>query len=236
MTKKIWTAQEAIDRVQVEMDTEEETFIEESEYLQYINDAIDEAEAEIHSMNEDYFLTSQTLDLVAGTRQYALPTNIYANKLKLVQWKRSSADMRKMGRIKVYQTAWAEELTDPDPQSYLIRNDGTTDGVEIEFYPTPQVTETAIITLWYLRNAERVAATTDLIDIPEFGSFVFAYLKWRVATKEMSPLLPQYNAELEGQRALMKQTLSDMIVDEEETLPQDVSFYEDFDRDFEDYW
>ena len=236
MSKKIFTAAEAISRVEAEMDTEEETFIEPSEYIIYLNDAIDEAEAEIHAMNEDYFLTSQTLDMVSGTAQYPLPTNIYANKLKLVQWKRDSTDMFRMKRIKVHQIAWAEEFTDPDPRAYLIRNDGTTDGVEIEFYPTPQVTETAPIRLWYLRNAERITLTTDRIDIPEFASFVFAYMKWRVATKEMSPLLDGYSAELESQRALMKATLSDMIVDELETLPQDTSFYDDFDNEMYHNW
>ena len=66
MTKKIFTAAEAILRVQEEMDTQAEVFIDESEYIIYMNDAIDEAEAEIHSMNEDYMLTSSPLDIVGG--------------------------------------------------------------------------------------------------------------------------------------------------------------------------
>lgn len=233
MAKKIFSVQEAIDRIQIEMDTEEETFVQaDTEYINYLNDGIDEAEAEIHSMNEDYMLTSSTLNMVSGTSAYALPTNIYANKLKLVQWKRNSNDYFRMKRIPPHKVAWAEEIVNPDPQVYLIRNDGTSTGVQIELFPTPQVTETGVIKLWYLRNAERVSATTDLIDIPEFASFVFAYVKWRIATKEMSPLVNQYIAELEAQRALMKNTLSDMIVDPEEELPRDFSFYEDFDSDY----
>jgi hypothetical protein len=237
MTKKIWTVQEVIDRIQIEMDTEEETFVENNaEYLQYINDAIDEAEAEIHGLNEDYMLTSSTLDMVSGTSAYALPNTIYANKLKHVLWKRNSSDPYRLKRIKPDEVAWAEELNDPDPLYYIIRNDGTATGVQIEFFPTPQITQTGVIRLWYLRNAERVSLTTDLIDIPEFASFVFAYVKWRIATKEMSPLLDNYIGELEAQRTLMKTTLSNMIVDEQEELPRDFSHYHDFDGDFYLYW
>lgn len=239
MTKKIWTVAEAISRVQAEMDLEEETFLKDpDDYIIFINDAIDEAEAEIHGLNEDYMLTSSTLDIVSGTKQYALPNTIYANKLKHVQFKRNSTDMHKVRRIAPHKVAWAEESTLNDPEWYLIRNDGTADGVEIEFYPTPTTSTTGGITLWYLRNAERVAATTDLIDLPEFASFVFAYMKYRVAAKEMSPVLDNYLAELQNQRDLMKRTLSQMIVDPQETLPKDMSFYADFDHTFNgyDFW
>ena len=228
MAKKIFTAGEAISRVQKEMDTEEETFIEESEYIVYINDAIDEAEAEIHSMNEDYMLTSSTLDMVEGTKQYPLPDTIYANKIKHVQFKRNSSDMHRISRMQAFQAAYAEESTLNDPEWYLLRNDSTVDGVEIEFYPTPTRSGTGLVTLWYLRNAERVATTADKIDLPEFASFVFAYLKFRVAQKEMSPLRDSYEAELQHQRELMKSTLGQMIVDVNETLPKDMSFYDDF--------
>ena len=235
MAKKIWTAGEVIEKIQDEMDLQEETFIDEAEYIEYINEAVDEAEAEIHNLNEAYFNTSSTLDMVAGTKRYNLPLTFYANKLKLVQFKRNSTDMHKLLPIIPHDVAWAEESTADAPTHFQIRNDGTADGVQIEFYPTPRATESAVITLWYIRNAERVTALTDKIDIPEFASFIFSYLKVKVARKELSPLKADYDQELLQQRQLMKETLSNMRVDERETLAKDMSFFNDFDTTFQGY-
>lgn len=229
MAKKIWTVSEVIEKIQDECDLQEETFIDQAEYIEYINEAIDEAEAEIHNVEVDYFHTTATINLEADKKNYPLPANLYANKLKHVLYKQNSTRFHKVKWIRPFETAMAEESTLDAPEYYHLQNDGTAVGVEIIFYPTPIRTETGTLRLWYVRNAERVSALTDKVDIPEFASFIFAYLKVKVGRKELSPLLDSYIEELESQRTLMKQTLADMIVDDQKELPMDLSFYYDFD-------
>lgn len=63
MTKKIFTVSQMIEKIQDEMDLQEETFISETEYISYINEAIDDVESEIMTLYEGYFNTNTTLDL-----------------------------------------------------------------------------------------------------------------------------------------------------------------------------
>lgn len=229
MSKKIWTVSEVIEKIQDEMDLQEETFIDQAEYIEYINEGIDEAEAEIHNLYEGYFNTTSTIDLVSGTSSYALPSLMYANKIKHVQYKKNSNDYYRVPRIRLQDIAHVEEQTSSD-YMYDIQNDGTANGPQIVFYPTPNENVTAGIRLWYVRNAERVSALADKVDIPEFVQFIFAYMRVKIARKELNPLLGSYQEGLERQRDLMRRTLSEMIPDEEQAIHMDLSFYNDFDN------
>lgn len=231
MAKKVWQVTEVIEKIQDEMDLQEESFVDEAEYIDYINEGIDEAEAEIHQLYEGYFNTTSTINIVSGTAAYNLPANIYANKLKHVQYKKNSTDYYRVPRIRLQEIAHYEEQTSAD-YAYDIQNDGTANGAQLVLYPTPTESVSGGIRLWYIRNAERVSALTDLVDIPEFIQFIFAYMRVKIARKELSPLLVSYQEGLERQRELMRRTLSEMIPDEEERIDMDLSFYNDFDNQF----
>jgi len=79
---RYWTYLEIKTKVQKDLDLEDEDFITESELLGYCNEAIDEAEGEIHTLYEDYFLDSALLPLMVGQSAYSLPTGIFASKLR----------------------------------------------------------------------------------------------------------------------------------------------------------
>ena len=53
--RKYWTLGQIKAKVKRDLDIESEVFIQPDELIEYINDAIDEAESEIHSLYEDYF-------------------------------------------------------------------------------------------------------------------------------------------------------------------------------------
>ena len=53
---KYWAWSEIRSKIEQECDLEDEDFVRRDELLAYCNEAIDEAEAEIHSLYEDYFL------------------------------------------------------------------------------------------------------------------------------------------------------------------------------------
>ena len=72
-------------KLKQDLDLEQEQFVTASELTGYINEAIDDAEAIIHGLYRDYFLTQENLSLVNGTKEYALV--IVTGKLLLLKIK-----------------------------------------------------------------------------------------------------------------------------------------------------
>lgn len=215
-------------KVKDDMDLNDEVFIDDPELLQIANNGIDEAEAEIHRLYEDYFLKPGVIALASGTQDYALPSDIYASKIRFLFWKDGENDIYEIREITLMEIP-SVKLTDVNVAfRYKLINSTAAAGIRIRFFPIPQATYSTQVNIYYIRNANRITADADNVDIPEFHTFVEAFIKQKVAEKENNPFLQAYIAELEKQRELMKTTLSSMIPNENATLPQDMSFYSDF--------
>jgi hypothetical protein len=70
-----------------EVDLELEDFVDKDEAREWANEAIDEIEAEILTLYEDYFLTLEELDFNVGQDEVPLPENIYAMKIRAIWYK-----------------------------------------------------------------------------------------------------------------------------------------------------
>jgi hypothetical protein len=225
-----WTYAEIKDKVQKDLGIEQEEFVVASELLGYCNEAIDEAEAEIHTIYEDYFLTKATINLVSGTNTYDLPTDIYANKIRGIMYKNGEV-MYPLRRIrfsdKFADIMSTEEFNPAGRYRYILMNASATSGIQIEVVPTPRDSITEGLTIWYLRNANRLSADTDYCDIPEFIHFVIQFMKLRVYEKEGHPNTQLAAGLLDQQRRQMVGTLTNKIVDEDTEIEKDLSIYED---------
>jgi len=211
------------------LDIEEEDFIQDDEITDYINEAIDECEAEIHDLNKDYFLTKANISLVAGTASYSLPAGIYASKIRRVMYSvngriypirrvREEYEFEKIANILQYSTS-------TEDYGYILQNDSAATGVKMVIYPTPYETSSTAVTIWYYRNANRLSSDSDLCDIPEFYQFVVRYAKMRVYEKEMHPNLEYSIQQVEAQRKQMVDTLTEMSPDTDNTVNGDYSHY-----------
>lgn len=229
---KYWTYAEIKAKVERDLDLEDESFITDTEMLGYANEAVDEAEAEIHGIYEDYFVSRIPLTLVAGQEAYDLPSGIYAHKIRKMVYSKNS-QIRPLVRIKDWRKfenyAW-DLVNDANPESqyYWFLDNTTPTYPKIILAPTPQEAG-AYITLWYIRNATRFEATTDKCDIPEFVTFVMQFMKVRCYEKEGNPNIGLAIAALEQQRKLMKETLTGMVPDNENEIEMDLSSYTDQD-------
>lgn len=219
---RIWTYAEIKAKVELDMDTEGEDFVSDTELMGYVNEAIDEAEAVIHNLNEDYFLNSDLVSVVNGTSDYSMPSDVYANKIRLVQWN-DGTNKYAVRRITLEDIPYVES---GDDYRYLVLNTAST-GPTFRLYPTPAATDSTSLRRYYIRNATRMTATNSNCDIPEFISFVLAFTKVKVALKELNPLVETFQAELEKQRQLMVETLNEMIPDGDNSIPLDLSAYTD---------
>ena len=228
-----WTYSQIKQKLHYDLALEQEIFVRPDELLGYVNAGIDEAEAEIHTIYEDYFLSMTEISLVAGTDLYELPSDIYANKIRGVIYKRSSTDYYPIKRIKEmhkflnFEESQFTNVTS-DYYRYMILNSSAAAGPRLYLSPTPSEDLTNAIRIWYIRNANKLAADTDVCDIPEFVDFVLQYAKVRVYEKERDTASIQLaSAVLERKRQLMKDTLTQMVPDSDNEVEQDRTFYED---------
>jgi hypothetical protein len=227
-----WTYAELKQKVQNEWDLKEEIFVDDEEMLEYANEAIDEAEAEIHKLGREdhYFLATDTITLVNGTKEYSLPTDIYANKIKAAVYSSDNRiyTLKRMRRETMFEdAAHIDQYPNRDQlYSYIIVHESVTDGYQMKFYPTPYE-DTTNITLWYIRNANRLTADDDICDIPEFASFITAFMGYKVLMKEGHPMFQGAAMQLEQQRKQMISTLSDMVVDSDNRIEMDFTHYTD---------
>ena len=228
---RYWTYLEIRTKVREDLGLEQEEFIKPHEMLAYCNEAIDEAESEIHTIYKDYFLNYANISLVKDQPNYTLPTDIYANKIRSITYAIATV-IYKVRRYNNMEDMFENIESDKTFNfnynfRYFITNRSASTGVEINIVPTPQRNETNAIKLYYIRNANRMVDDTSICDIPEFVDFVLQYMKVRCYEKEAHPNLPLAIQVLQAKRKNMNDTLGDMVPDGENNLEQDFSHYQD---------
>lgn len=229
------TYQQIETKVLKDLDLEDETFIGtgvDSEMMGYCNEAIKTAEGIIHELCEDYFLCPGTaISLVAAQADYALPTDIYADKIRKLIYANGPTiyDVKRMQKRDGFVEIAVENLYNTSMlYSYLLVN-SLSAGRKIRIVPTPQSAESSVITPWYIREARQVAALSDEVDIPEFHSFIEKYMKVQCLAKEMlgSPSHQMAVRDLEKEESRMIASLTNRVPDEDDEIEMDLSFYRD---------
>lgn len=235
---KYWTLLELKTKMARDLAIEDELFIEPDELTEYFNDAIDDAEAEIHGMHEDYFRAKAPITLVSGEDEYDLPSNIYAFKIRSI-WYRNGTTVYQIKELPMEKKAARYELekaagsTGTQDSEYVYDIDNSTPGSpQLVFIPTPAEAG-QFVTVYYLRNANRLEDDADICDIPEFVSFLFAHVRRAVLFKEGHPALPIAMAMLDGneatgipgERSKLRGTLAKKTAEPSNEVEADFSFY-----------
>ena len=138
--------------VQNKLNLLEETFITSSELLTYCEEAIQYCESEIHKLNiEDmYFTACANIPLVSGQTDYALPANIYANKVLRFIYVNGSeiySLLRMKNQFRYEDTEITRQYNNSGPYSYVLVNNDPRVGTKFKLTPksretSPQVTLT----------------------------------------------------------------------------------------------
>lgn len=225
---KYWTWAEVKAKIKSDLDLEAEVFVRESELLGYANEAVDECEAEIHALYEDYFLKKETVDIVSGTDTYDLPSDIYAHKIRRVIYNNGSS-VYTVDRIRDWKKfeaqAIAENFATSDLYQFFIINQSAGNP---QMLLVPKARDTGpYLQVWYLRNANRITTDTDIFDIPEFINFIFQKITVLVMEKEGHPGVAQAERDLERERNRMIGVLAQMVPDAHNEIELDTSFYEE---------
>lgn len=218
-------------RVRRELDLIDEPSVTQDELIAYANQAIDVAESEIHSLYEDYFLKKATINLVANQSEYALPSDIYAAKIRAVIFNVNNQIyevMRMTDKRMFEQIKRSEEFSKNDIYRYILTNDGPLTGIRLYLFPAAKETATAGLTVWYLRNANRIVTPTDIIDIPEFSNFIVAKMKWLIGVNKPGLVaVDGATIDAETQLSLMRETLQNRTPDDWTNVVMDMGAYEE---------
>jgi hypothetical protein len=141
---------DALSFVENKLDLQDEIFITSAELTQYFEEAIKYCEAEIHKLDiEDmYFETVAPIALEAGVSTYALPENIYAQKILRLVFNDNTKfyDVRRNTRKNRYaEQKLVQQYSTGSYYSYQLFNNSVLVGPTIEISPASQDI-TAVVT------------------------------------------------------------------------------------------
>lgn len=182
---KLWTYAEVRDKIERELDLEDEIFVTPDELIGYTNKSISLAESAILKIDEDYFLSLMHIPLVGGVSEYDYPYDIYAYKIRGIEYSAGATiypveRFRRMGKFDSVEIAnyypvnnWYAYTTinkaqDGKAKFVLIPTSKETSQVT---YPQSLNQSAAPMKMYYIRHANRVPILGEKIAVyDQFGA------------------------------------------------------------------
>jgi hypothetical protein len=196
-----------------------------------INEAIDNAEKIVKNTYADYFLDKDTLTLVEGANEVAMPSRLYAHKIRRIIY-RSGSQRYTMNRVKDWKKfeVYDEEFSANSSSSelrYFILNQSAGSPKILLTRNASGADAAATVTCWFVRQANRLVDDSDIMDIPEAANYVMQYMKFKCYEKEGHPNLSLAVTQLNSEETSLQTDLTDMIPDADDEMEMDGSFYEE---------
>jgi len=184
---KLWTYSELRQKIELELDLEDEIFVRPNELIGYVNKVISFAESAILKIDEDYFLSVMHIPLVGGQANYDYPYNIYAYKIRGLEYSAGAtiypvARFRRMGKFDSVEIAnyypvsnWYAYTTlnnsdSPDGKAKIVLIPSSKETSQVS-YPQSLNQTAAPLKLYYIRQANRVPLLGQVVPVYEqFGT------------------------------------------------------------------
>lgn len=115
-----------LQKVKMDLDLEDETFIQSDEFVGYFNEGLKEAFGEILGLHQNYFLAEWFIPSISGQDRFILPPNIFANKVRGCIYQNGSIiyTMKQMREKQIFENiAYVNQYGLSDEYRYLVRND-----------------------------------------------------------------------------------------------------------------
>lgn len=228
------TKAEVVEKIERDLDLEDEEFIQVDEMTEYINDAITIIEAHLVTLglHAHYYLTTSMISLVSGTADYALPVNIYEGKIKELVYSNGATIY---GVNPIPESTTLEEIehlnrfSTTECYQYRLRTDAADDDYVLQLIPASRETVSNVLKIDYYRDAARVSADDDVVEVPTVAlQFLYQYVKLKVYEKESHANYPTAKQELDELEELMLSTLQSQLADNKQNvLEMDKSIYEE---------
>ena len=215
------TLGEIKNKIEIEHDLKEETFISPEELRGYINDGISIIEALTVSKLGDYFMTFS--DWITIEEFNEMPDDIYANKLRKVEVRRTNGEAIKIQHNKrllstdqLSATKYMIVNRKNEKPKLMIQDAENLNPIEIRYH--------------YIRNANRLIEDSDICDCPEITmQHLHAFVRKRCYEKEKDPMAKVSESDVIAFTNLIDTTLSQMIDDDSDIMVLDTEFYDEYD-------
>lgn len=220
-------------QLQKELDLQGEDFISDSEMIGIWNRAVSVAEAHLITLGlkDKYFLGRDTISLVSGTEEYALPSTIFGNKIIKVIYRVGSdfyvvSPLESSTMFEDYE--FIKNFSTSEEYKYLITH-STPATQKFLLVPPSRITQSAALTLWFSRSANRYAVDADVCDFPDICyEFLSAFVKEKCYEKESHVNYDGAKADRMEKEQLMQSILAGQITDNAMTaMEMDTSSYEE---------
>lgn len=226
------TLKDIRDQVIDDLDLNEETFVSETDLNRWINDAIEDAEGEIHVLYEDYYLTEEDpVAITAGQTKVDYPADIYANKIRKIIFSDGSSNSIATHEVKqIKDITRAKELdiyydSSTNPILRWMPSNKASEGRKIRLFPDSG--RSGFLYVFYIRNATKLVADTDICDIDEFERYIVQFTKTQAYLKDGDPRADDSKILEEQLRGKMISQLTDMAPDDNTEIEMDISHYDD---------
>lgn len=229
------TLLDAKNKVIRDLDLDHESFIRDTELIEYFWDAVRDVSSQLLKMNpgDNYYLAKANISLVNGTGEYSMPSNIFGNKLVRIIYENGNRiyPVKKLKGKYVFETYHVARYSPSGiPEyKYLIQNQSTSAGFQIALVPKSQETLANALTVWYLREPEKATLDAHYIDIPEeYIQYVYSFVKVECLKKDVgNPMLEVELALKVEMRKDMIDGLSDQTADGDNEIENDMQHYND---------
>lgn len=224
-----------------DLDLQDEIFVTTNDLYRWMNDAIESAEAQIHTLYEDYFLSRTEYSISSGEYLLDYPSDIYASKVRKMLYKEgNNAPNTASHEIKRETNLIAAEARDiyesgsSTPALTWIGVNTSSEGRKVRLFP--KVSRNGIIVMYYIRNAKKVIydSLTDtwinedeVCDIDEFERFVVQSVKTQVYLKDGDVRAEDSKGLEEQLKKDMIESLSNRVPDNNDEIVMDMSHYND---------
>ena len=226
------TLKEMRDQVISDLDLQEEEWISEAEINVWINEGVKSAEAQVHTLYEDYFLSeSDPVTIAYGQTYVDYPSDIYANKIRKIIFSdgtntnTSSHEVMRINNLLAGKTA---DLYSSDTQLPVLKwtpINKSGEGRKIRLFP--ETGRSGVLYIWYIRQMNKMVLDDDICEVDEFEHYIVQYAKTKAYLKDGDPRADDSKVLEEQYKADMIGTLSDMVPDKNNELVMDFNHYDD---------
>lgn len=224
-----------VSEIERELDLEDEDFIGSQEMIDAFNEGVREVEAHIHKLGlEDiYFKTRGLLSLTNGSNEVQLPSNIHDYKIIRIVWAETArvyeiARLRKNDHYLKMEDERLNGSNSSDYYRYEILYNTANSGPMIYLVPAARETTATKAVIYYIRQAQRMASTATLVDLPTSAvNYLKKYVQWKAYFKEGHPSTAEAEKERDLARNLMIETLTNMVPDNDSVIEKDLTTYEE---------
>lgn len=226
------TLKQIRDQVISDLDLQEEEWISESELNVWINEGLKNAEAQIHTLYEDYFLTeADPVAIALGENLIDYPSDIYANKIRKIIFTDglgNSTASHEVKRIMNILDGKSADLYSSDTATPILRwSPVNKAGVGKKIRLFPQSGRAGYLNIWYIREVTQLVADSDICEVDEFSHYIVQYAKTKAYLKDGDPRGDDSKILEEQYKLDMVNTLSDMVPDKNNELAMDMEHYDD---------